>query len=735
MGSEFLFLLIKYIFVIYFLNYCNSKKRNKQNNTLFLNTCYSDNGNTKYTIRRRKLLLIDNKTNICNFLSYKNKLDYRKKNEIKDNPVFISSKLYKNEEMKKDQIENKSLNDFENQKINYIKKIIHEKETIYALSSGTNLSAISIIRISGSLSKIILEILLHKDVEKKDDKINSYPIQLSERDAKKKKKKKWNLEQIIKLKKNIESRKLYYSKIYDNSNDIIDNVIYAYFKSPNSYTGEDVVEIYCHGNPFIVKEIMNAIDYINNIMYEIINEEKEKIRIRNITHDGNYNYNNEYCNYFDKIEQNLFDLNNFIKIRESKKGEFTQRAFENNKMNLLQIEGLKELLFCKQKIQKKIALNYLNGYAKNIYLKLRNNIRKLLVYIQLKIDFEDEHITTKKKKKYINMFIKKKVRNAIKHIKAILKRKNIESLNTPSNVLIFGNVNAGKSTFMNYICNSDISIVTKIKGTTIDIIQKNVKIFNNDYNLCDSAGISTLVNKKFETNKNIIEKDKKKKSVHKKLESIGIRKTLQFLESCSSVLVLININNYFNELKNIISLLNVKFMKKTKKTPYFFVCINKCDLEQNPKKLLNIKNNIKKMLLKLTSHIFKKFSKKIFFISSKKGYNINKLLSHFNKTMIKIHNIHNSIITIKTNKKKKKKKHSIENSNKNIYFLPFERHKIYLKESLTHLCFVQKNINIIDFDIIAEEIKLAVKPLHEIIGKISNDQILANILDNFCIGK
>ncbi|SBS95311.1 cell division cycle ATPase, putative, partial [Plasmodium ovale curtisi] len=129
-------------------------------------------------------------------------------------------------------------------------------------------------------------------------------------------------------KKDIESRKLYYSKIYDNSNDIIDNVMYSYFKSPNSYTGEDVVELYCHGNPFIVKEIMAAIEYVNNILYEVINEEKEKIRNRQIMHDNN----------LDPIEQTLFDLNNFIKIRESKRGEFTQRAFENNKMDLLQIE-------------------------------------------------------------------------------------------------------------------------------------------------------------------------------------------------------------------------------------------------------------------------------------------------------------------------------------------------------------------------------------------------------------
>ncbi|SCM09466.1 GTPase, putative [Plasmodium chabaudi adami] len=707
MGSGFLFLLIKYIFVIYFLNYCKSKKWNKQDNTLFLNTCYSANGNTKGTNRRKKLLLIDNKTNVSNLLSYKNKLNYGEQNEVNDNSGLIHSKLYKNE-----QIKNKGLNIFDEEKINYIKKIVHEKETIYALSSGKDLSAISVIRISGPLSKIILEILLHKGVEKKDDKIGSYPVQLSEGDTKKKKKK-WNLEQIIRLKKNIESRKLYYSKIYDNSNDVIDNIMYSYFKSPNSYTGEDVVEIYCHGNPFIVKEIMTAIEHVNSILYEVVNAEKEKI------HDDD----------FDKVGQTLFDLNNFIKIRESKRGEFTQRAFENNKMDLLQIEGLKELLFCKQKIQKKIALNYLNGYAKNIYLKLRNNIKKLLVYIQLKIDFEDEHIITKKKKKYINMFIKKKVNNAIKNIKTILKRENIESLNTPSNVLIFGNVNAGKSTFMNYICNSDISIVTKIKGTTIDIIQKSIKIFNNDYNFCDSAGINNLVHRKLEA-----EKDEKQTSVHKKLESIGIKKTLNFLEKCSSVFVLININNYFNEVKNVISLLNRKFMNNAKKTPYFFVCINKCDLQQNPEKLLKIKNNVKKMLSNfLNPRIFKKFSKKIFFISSKKGNNINKLLLHFNKTMVSKQSLHNSTINIDVEKNKIKK--NLSSDNKNIYFLPFERHKIYLKESLTHLSFVQKNINLVDFDIIAEEIKLAVKPLHEIIGKISNEQILSNILDTFCIGK
>ncbi|KNC37824.1 tRNA modification GTPase trmE [Plasmodium falciparum RAJ116] len=221
------------------------------------------------------------------------------------------------------------------------------------------------------------------------------------------------------MRKNLEERKLYMGKLYDKNNDIIDIVMYSYFKEPKSYTGEELVEIYCHGNMLIVKEIMSAINNMNELFYKIIIEERQNNIYNNDmlcsfiednnnnnntkydTNEGNNNPTNDHIIY-EKIHERCH--HNFIKIRESYKGEFTRRAFENNKMSLLQIEGLKELLFCKQKVQKQIALNYMNGYAKDIYLKLKELLKELLVYTELKIDFEEEHITSPKEKEEIQKY-------------------------------------------------------------------------------------------------------------------------------------------------------------------------------------------------------------------------------------------------------------------------------------------------------------------------------------------
>uniref|UniRef100_A0A8C9GF09 GTPase n=1 Tax=Piliocolobus tephrosceles TaxID=591936 RepID=A0A8C9GF09_9PRIM len=410
-------------------------------------------------------------------------------------------------------------------------------------------------------------------------------------------------------------------------------------------------------------------------------------------------------------------------------------------MDLLQLEGLRELLFCKQRIQKKIALSYTHGFARKVYLKMIKNIKKLLMYIQFKIDFEDEHITEPNEKNKINIFIQNKLNNIIKNIKNILNKKDTQNMNEPDNVLLFGFVNSGKSTLMNYICNKNISIVTSIKGTTIDIIQKNITIENNTYNLCDCAGVTLNtgldgINNLELTKLNISERNDTScpttTNTHKILEHIGIKKTLKYLTRAVSVIVLLPINNYQKELSYIISILNHN-LKKKKKIPHIFICINKCDLAD-----INTYDIIKKKIKKYIStglyeHIFKKVSKNIFFISSKKGYNVNNFLTYFNQTMEK-----KKSILLKVNKRTTttgQDQIGSEQVEEHHYFLPLERHKIFLKESLNHLLFLKKNSHQLDFDIIAEEIRLAIKPLNKIIGKITNETILNKIFETFCIGK
>ncbi|GAB65229.1 GTPase, partial [Plasmodium cynomolgi strain B] len=342
--------------------------------------------------------------------------------------------------------------------------MLSEGDTIYALSSGRDVSAIAVVRMSGPLSRIVLEVLLHGGGSQRGGegssqiggeggsqkggggssqiggKRNSHrageangerpPEEAPppESRARKKKKTQYSLDEVIKLKKQLEERKVYYGEIYNNCHEPIDQVIYTFFKSPKSYTGEDVVEIYCHGSPLIVNEIMEEIEKLNALFSNLLKSEKEKF------YSQNDKMENFTCTCSEEIWNKLLTPRNdifFNKIRMSQKGEFTRRSFQNERMNLLQVEGLKELLWCKNKEQKKVALNYLNGQARNVYLILRNNMKRLLLYTQVKIDLEDEHLSFDEERKNINRCMKQHLNEAIVSIKKILMKPNVEDLSNP----------------------------------------------------------------------------------------------------------------------------------------------------------------------------------------------------------------------------------------------------------------------------------------------------------------
>ncbi|WGH27203.1 MAG: tRNA uridine-5-carboxymethylaminomethyl(34) synthesis GTPase MnmE [Candidatus Shikimatogenerans bostrichidophilus] len=275
---------------------------------------------------------------------------------------------------------------------------LDKKDTITAISSPYGTGAISIIRISGKKSINIIK------------KIFKF--------------KKKNI-----IKKNFTNIGYIYKK-----KKIIDQVIIIYFKKPNSYTGEDLIEINCHGSIYIQKKIINLI--INN------------------------------------------------GARLAKNGEFTFRSFINKKINLLQAESILDLINTENKFYHNIAINNLiYNKINNVIIKLQNKILNILSYIEIILDFSEENIKIKKKKILNNIiYIEKKLNFLIKsfNINNIIK----EGLN----VTIIGPVNSGKSTLMNILINEDKSIISNIPGTTRDIVEGKLKINNFNFNLFDTAG-------------------------------------------------------------------------------------------------------------------------------------------------------------------------------------------------------------------------------------------------------
>ncbi|WOX79192.1 tRNA uridine-5-carboxymethylaminomethyl(34) synthesis GTPase MnmE [Candidatus Shikimatogenerans bostrichidophilus] len=273
---------------------------------------------------------------------------------------------------------------------------ISRKDTITAISTPLGTGAISIIRISGKKSIKIIKKIFYK--------------------------------------KKIKYNKVNIGIIYDKK-EIIDQVIIIIYKKPNSYTGENLVEINCHGSNYIQKKIINII----------------------IKNGG----------------------------RLAKNGEFTFRAFLNKKIDLLQAESIYDLINSENKIYHDIAINNLiyNKLSKNI-LKIQNSILDILSYIEISLDFSEEDITIDKKKIYNKIiYIENKIKNLIEsyNINNIIK----EGLN----ISIIGPVNSGKSTLMNVLIKEDKSIISNIPGTTRDIVEGKIIIDNLNLNLFDTAGI------------------------------------------------------------------------------------------------------------------------------------------------------------------------------------------------------------------------------------------------------
>ncbi|VUZ94074.1 tRNA modification GTPase, putative [Plasmodium vivax] len=662
----------------------------------------------------------------------------------------------------------------------YLARVLGEGDTIYALSSGGGVSAIAVVRMSGPLSRVVLEVLLHGGVSgeasserggetgshkgsgaksnrggeakrKRDNQPNGEPPP----DGRAMKRKtEYTLEEVMQLRRDLEERKMCSGGIYNNCHEQIDQVVYSFFKSPKSYTGEDVVEIYCHGSPLIVNEIMEEIEKLNSLFANILKSEKEKYFLSQIGKNDNFT-----CTCSEEIWNKLVNTRNdafFSKIRPSRRGEFTRRAFQNGKMNLLQVEGLKELLWCSKKEQKKIALNYLNGKAKKIYATLRNDMKKLLLYTQVKIDLEDEHLSSDEERSSINRFIQRHLSNAIGSIRKILRQPNVEDLSTPLDVLLFGQVNSGKSTLMNRICRSDVSIVTRIQGSTIDVVQKGVTVEGRPYNFCDSAGVSARVLREEqllrrddskggsptgESNPHrALERMGVKKPLkhlpHRALERMGVRKTLKHLLKSACVLIVLNVRKYADELKLALSILSSQLGEressggeKTTPLPQLIICVNKCDLAIRESRT-EVRRNIKEILKrKLKTHRLRRIHRNvwrtIFFVSSKEGRNVGALLRGLNEAMR----------CGAVSGGKSGAVNGVGGGDRPPAFLPFERHKTHLRRALKHLLFIKRHRHLLTFDIIAEELRLAVAALNAIIGGFSQARILNEILETFCVGK
>ena len=247
-----------------------------------------------------------------------------------------------------------------------------------------------------------------------------------------------------------------------NTNEVIDRCVVTYFKGPKSYTGEDLLEISCHGGDIIVEEIIG----------ELVS----------------FGYRIAYP------------------------GEFSYRAFKNNKIDLLQAESIAEKITSKTKRYGVLLQNMEDGVTSNKMHILRDNIVTLLSVIEHELDFNENEITHLNHRAII-----KQLTNMRAEINEILKySKQIKQFDRGFQVMIVGYPNVGKSTLFNYIAGQDKAIITPIKGTTRDILETNIQLKGLPITFYDTAGYRNTKNK---------------------IELLGIQKSLNLLKSVDVVLI------------------------------------------------------------------------------------------------------------------------------------------------------------------------------------------------------
>ena len=283
-----------------------------------------------------------------------------------------------------------------------------KSDTIIALATPPGIGAISVIRISGKDAFKISDKLFFKKNKKKILSFESHTVHLG----------------VIRC-----------------DEKEIDEVLLTVFKTPHSYTGENVVEISCHGSTYIQQEIINV----------------------------------------------------FIKqgVRLANPGEFTLRAFLNGKMDLSQAEAVADLINSENEGSHRLAIKQMKKGFSSELVKLRSELIDFVSLIELELDFSEEDIEFADKKEFKSLIINIKTKLELL----------IESFNS-GNVLkngvavaIVGKPNAGKSSLLNTLASDDKAIVSDIPGTTRDSIENTVNIKGIKYRFIDTAGLRETADK------------------------------------------------------------------------------------------------------------------------------------------------------------------------------------------------------------------------------------------------
>jgi tRNA modification GTPase len=454
-----------------------------------------------------------------------------------------------------------------------------KQDTIAAIATAPGAGAIAIIRLSGENSLKIADKFFKSKSNKK----------------------------LVEQKANT----IHFGEIIDN-NEIIDEVLVSIFHAPHSYTGENSVEISCHGSIYIQQKILEI-----------------------ATNNG---------------------------ARLADPGEYTLRAFLNAKLDLSQAEAVADLIASTSEAARKVAMNQLKGGFSDELQILRSQLVNFVSLIELELDFSEEDVEFADRSE-LNKLIDT-MQTKIKSLTDSFSYGNAIKNGIP--VAIIGQPNVGKSTLLNTLLREDKALVSDIAGTTRDSIEDIISINGVLFRFIDTAGLRTTTDT---------------------IENLGIERTIEKVQKAEIILYLIDAS--------------------IDRTPELY---DKIKPHLEDKNLIIILNKIDKAVLKLNPTDFN--GAEIIEISAKHKTNIS--------------NLENSLLQA-TN---------YATFNQNDIIITNTRHYDALNRSFEASERVKSALESgLSSDLLSFDIREMLRFIGEITGEITDNEILGNIFENFCIGK
>lgn len=427
----------------------------------------------------------------------------------------------------------------------------------------------------------------------------------------------------------LQVRHAHYLPFPDSGGQAIDEGIALFFKAPHSYTGEDVLELQGHGGPAVLKRIMQ--------------------RCLEVGRDIGIN------------------------LRHAEPGEFTQRAFLNNRLDLAQAEAVADLIDASSEAAARSAMASLSGSFSNLVNALADRVVHLRMLVEATLDFPEEEIEFLEK--YQAREELQSIQDDLQHL--IRQAKQGMILREGMHVVLAGQPNVGKSSLLNALAGDEVAIVTPIAGTTRDKVSQQIHIQGVPIHIVDTAGLR-------ETDDTV--------------ESIGIARTWAEIEKANVIVHLQDARSPNDEL-------DIEITRRLPaRTPVLKV-FNKMDL--------------------LDEAALKRMQEQVEQTSEENGHEALAILVSA-KQETGLDTLRHKLLEI-----------AGWNPSAESPWLARERHLHALNSVNEHLQMAQEHASHDDrvLDLFAEELRLAHDDLCKITGQFSSDDLLGEIFSSFCIGK